>query len=144
MEIPETFRSYGPNNKIDIIDLPYSKSLNQFKKVFYESIFESGLALGTNPDAVRRLFHTVNIRPSAMIEVKSGKKKAKVPWCKLTSTEQRNYFKHYIRHVISPFVLNYIAVFEYTKIGELHMHLLCTTSHSLNDYRKLIDRQALT
>ena len=83
---------------------------------------------------------TVNISPKADVPttrtLKKGTKKAvRSRWGRMTPREQRDYFDEvYIPKVVNPMCNGYIAHYELTKIGMIHMHVLCVIVTDYPDF----------
>lgn len=57
-----------------------------------------------------------------------------LPWRLLTTDQQLEFLtKHYVPHVVSPYVDVAVMVPEFTKKGAVHMHLICTSDGVKDD-----------
>lgn len=145
MNLTESFRSFGAKKNFPMISMPHYFSFTKFKQMYYDVLYGGGL--GTSPPRSHFMFTTVNIRPTAKIQCtfEVGKRKVtrKVMWRHLTPAEQRKFFERFILHCMSPFMETFVSVFEFTKQGLVHMHLMCRTIHSEEEFRMLVRAQPL-
>lgn len=97
------------------------------------------LALGTStqklPDGKQYFGYSISFPINHNIKVRQGKIYANgkikqietmLPYYKATPKQQMEYIIHeYLPNVVTPNIENGVGIFELTKAGEIHCHLLC-------------------
>lgn len=72
---------------------------------------------------------------SCEIPIMGHRKKLSVRWDNLNPSQQIHYFRDvYFPKVVLPLVDGAIAVPEFNKKGNVHMHLICCDSEAMTDY----------
>lgn len=110
----------------------------------------SGLVPVCENGATRYVFATISPPAMAKIIVTRGKRRAGVYYDVLTQDEQRKFLINYFTKVyLHSMHVQYVAVFEHNKAGNLHMHMLLYSTGlqseiELQRFQRLINSHQLT
>lgn len=110
----------------------------------------TGLVPVCENEATQYVFATISPPSRVKIMVTRGKRRVGVPYDVLTQDEQRMFLISYFTKVyLHSMHVQYVAVFEHNKAGNLHMHMLLYSTGMQNEvelqrFQRLVNSHQLT